>query len=89
MKKKKLVAVVLTFSMVVASLTACGRKDKEKDVKPTSVPINTEVVATPVPTIVPVRDLGGINIIVGDWWTDPEAETVLDQKGEDQLAYRE
>ncbi len=93
MKKfKKLFAIVLVIAMVVASFAACGGKNEADKPAPeaTKAPDATdtpEATATPSPTPVP-RDLGGINIVVGDWWSTGE-ETIETQKQEDTKAYRD
>lgn len=95
-KIKKLFAVVLVLAMVVASFSACGggTKDEPADVEvtPTTAPVEEkedvpEATATPEPTEAP-RDLGGIAILVADWYTT-ESTVIETQKQEDQQAYRE
>ena len=85
---KKLFAVVLTLALVVTSLTACGGKKEEPAVNPNPTTAPTEQPAEATPTPEPPRDLGGIEIKVGDWWSTGEETEPATQKEEDQLAYR-
>jgi len=77
--------------------TACSKKDEPVDTgspaAPTTVPAakedGEEEEITPTPTEEPARDLKGINIVIGDWWTtdpNPEPKTKME---EDTLRYRE
>ncbi|NLO10666.1 MAG: extracellular solute-binding protein [Clostridiales bacterium] len=98
-KTKRILSVFLLVIMVVASLSACGGKNEDEssanleDVasnspEATKAPeATTEPEATPTPE--PIRDLGGINIIVGDWWTTDGPADPKTQKEADTLAYRE
>lgn len=87
----KLIAVMFIIAMVAASFAACGGKDKETTApEATATPAATaapEATATPSPTPAP-RDLGGIDIIVGDWYTTAD-QAEQTQKQEDQKAYRD
>jgi ABC-type glycerol-3-phosphate transport system substrate-binding protein len=96
-KLKKLFAVLLVLSVVVVGFAACSGGEKEDEevsapeATPTTAPVEKEPDATPTPTPEPTqppRDLGGIEIIVGDWWTTGE-EKIETQKQEDQKAYRD
>ncbi|MBH1941141.1 extracellular solute-binding protein [Mobilitalea sibirica] len=92
---RKLFTVVLMLALIVASLAACGKKEEAPEATPT--PAETtggnggeepeEEEATPTPTPAP-RDLNGIDIVVGDWWSTGE-EVIETQKQEDQKAYRD
>jgi len=88
---KKLLGLLLALIFVVSSLAACGKDTTTTTAEPTTAPTPvTEAVveATPVPTEAP-KDLGALEITVGNWWaTDPPAEPVTQQE-EDTLAYRE
>lgn len=93
MKKfKKLMGLVLVGAMLTASFAACGTKNKDTSTTtPTAVVEPTkEAVATPEPTEVPevVRDLDGLNIVVGNWWEGEPAEPSTTYE-EDLAAYRE
>lgn len=88
---KRLFATSLMLAMVVTSFTACGAKKAEDagtDAStPTTAPVATEgPVATP--TIAPPRNLNGVAITVGDWWSTGEVVEAATQKEEDQRAYR-
>lgn len=93
---RKFWGLLLAVAMMVAMLTACGSKNTEEVAGPTAAPTQApsteekeaEATATPTPTEAP-RDLGGMTITIGDWWTtDPNPEP-KDQREEDTLAYRE
>ncbi len=93
MKNFKKLLTVLLMLLMVTSLSACGGKKEDEtadktDATPTTAP---EATAAPeaTPTPEPPRDLGGINITVGDWWSTSEAVPPATQKEEDTLAYRE
>ncbi len=92
-KIRNLFVLLLAVAMMAAMLTACGKKTDET-AGPTAAPTQApsqegeETPATPTPTEVP-RDLGGITITIGDWWTtDPNPEP-KDQREEDTQAYRQ
>ena len=93
---RKFWGLLLAVAMMVAMLTACGSKNTEAVAGPTAAPTQApsteekeaEATATPTPTEAP-RDLDGMTITIGDWWTtDPNPEP-KDQREEDTLAYRE
>lgn len=100
MKKglKRLLSVLLVLALSVSLLTACGGSNKEEVNKdtPTNVTNNNssvadekkddKVEATPTPEV--VVDLGGMDIIVADWWSPTEPSEPKNQKEEDTLAYR-
>lgn len=95
MRLKKILAALLTLSMVLASLTACGKKgDTAVDVETAGQTDDNgeaeeEVEPSPTPTPTPPpRDLGGIHIRVADWYTTGQAEPKT-KREEDQKAYRE
>ncbi|MDF2484627.1 MAG: hypothetical protein K0R46_795, partial [Herbinix sp.] len=88
---RKVWAVLITLSMVVASFAACGNKTEETDTTaPTTAPVKEEATPEPsaTPTPVPLRNLNGIHIVVGDWWSTGEETEAVTQKEEDQRAYR-
>ena len=91
---KKLLALLLAIAMMITMLAACGGNKTEKAAEPTAAPTQAPVkeeekaTATPTPTEIP-KDLGGITITIGDWWTtDPNPEP-RDTREEDTLAYRQ
>ncbi len=91
-KSKKLFAIMSIIAMVAVSFAACGEKKEEETAVPevTVAPTATETpqaTATPSPTP-PPRDLGGIEIIVGDWFTTGD-QKITTTKQEDQKAYRD
>ncbi|MDE7300369.1 MAG: ABC transporter substrate-binding protein [Lachnospiraceae bacterium] len=86
-KGQKLTAIMLGLAMT-AGVTACGDKNtgtdptpqptKPADTQPTTAaggedtPQPTEPAVTEVPE--KYRDLGGIDILIADWWTGEEGE---------------
>ncbi|MBH1940484.1 extracellular solute-binding protein [Mobilitalea sibirica] len=90
---KKLIGFLFAVALVMTTLAACGKEsDNGADPEPTTAPTEAaapeEEVATPTPTEAPV-DLGGMEVVIGDWWTvDPPAAPQT-QREEDTLAYRE
>ncbi len=88
MKKStmKLIAAVLTLAMAISCLTACGNNVATEPTgtsEPTATTAVTaaatdkpsETVATSTPTPTPMfTDLGGMEIIIADWWTTDESE---------------
>ncbi len=91
---KKLLVLLLAVAMMISLLTACGGKKAEDAVTPTTAPTQApaqegeKATATPTPTETP-RDLGGITITIGDWWTTDPNPAPKDTREEDTLAYRE
>lgn len=101
MRLKKIFAVLLTFVMVLGSLTACGNKEEDLEVDQETenndeqdqadvddVGEVEEATPTPEPTPEPPRDLGAIHITVADWYTTGVSEPKT-KREEDQLAYRD
>ncbi|HKL80748.1 MAG TPA: extracellular solute-binding protein [Mobilitalea sp.] len=93
---KKVSTLILAVALMIFMLTACGGKTDDPKVDPTKAPIEAadptkapeEVPATPTPTEAP-KDLGGMTITVGDWWTPDKVSEPKNTKEEDTLAYRE
>lgn len=101
-KMKRAGLLILLLIIALFTMTACGNKGEElptqKDTSgeedantPTPVVADDteEVVPTVTPTPEPPRDLGGIEIVVADWWSAAEVAAPVTQKEEDTLAYRE
>ncbi|MBH1940930.1 extracellular solute-binding protein [Mobilitalea sibirica] len=91
---KKLLGLILASSMTFSLLTGCGSKEStdivtDKDAVITQAPVEeTETETTPEPTQEPAKDLGGMEITIGNWWEqDPPAPPATQQE-EDTLAYR-
>ena len=82
-KGQKLAAVMMSLAMT-ASMTACGGDDNaEAGKNTTNTPKPTQEANKPddgsdlpEPTEVPekYKDLGGLEIIIGDWWSGEEGE---------------
>lgn len=100
-KGQKLAAVMMSLAMT-AGITACGGEgnaeagnDVTNTPKPTSSEAGTPTTqappeeVTPEPTEVPekYRDLGGLDIVIADWWTGKEGEPKNAQE-EATRAYR-
>ena len=87
--RKRVLCLSMACLMSVAALTACnggggGTESSEKETKTpskTEAPKPTEEDKTQAPTKEEettteeeVVDMGGFEVIIADWWTDPEAE---------------
>lgn len=99
MKKnlKKLLSAVIATSLCVSALTGCGAKDntntdndtaKVTEVVTKAPEVTTEPEATPEPEE-EVIDLGGMEIVIGDWWSPAEAAAPTNAQEEATLEYRE
>ena len=93
MRIKKYAAAFLAATTVLGSLAACGG-DKDTVADPTQTPSVTNEAGddkqgddtTPEPE--PKRDLGGMEIIIGDHWSPEEPAAPTTAQGEAELAYR-
>ncbi len=63
-KKLLLVAMACVF---VLALVACKKDENNTTATPTVAPTSGET--TPTPTEVPARNLNGLAVVVGDWWS--------------------
>lgn len=98
MKMRKLCLVSLLLLVVLLVLAACKPAEKEAEPVDNENEVTTPTdeqggdEATPEPTATPTpeppRDLGGIEVIVADWWSTSKEEEAKNQKEEDQRAYR-
>lgn len=92
---KRLATMLLVAIMVVASFTGCGKKNgADTDTKNTNTPAPTNgedkkgedtpaTTEAPTPTEEPVMDLGGMEIVIADWWSgttwvEDEAKAIAD-----------
>ncbi len=95
MKKglQKWLSVCLALALCVSLFTACSKADPDgqNDVTPTTAPEDTDAASTeaPTPTEEPAVDLGGMEIIVGDWWSPAEPAAPTTAQEEATLEYRE
>lgn len=93
MRMRKVYALLFVLIMTMFVFAAC-KKSEEQTGADTATPTAaatepTEApVATATPTPEPPRDLGGIEIVVGDWWSTGEVAEPATTKEEDTLAYR-
>lgn len=100
MRIKKYAAAFLAATTVIGSLAACkktpasgeptpaptGGSNNPEGTKPVEGPTNTP---TPAATAIPDRNLGGIEIIIGDHWSPETPAPPSTQQEEDTLKYRE
>lgn len=96
MRIKKYAAAFLAATTVLGSLAACGGDTntgadptKAPDATATQAPSTPDATATPAPTEVPARDLGGMEIIIGDHWSPEEPAAPQNAQEEATLAYRQ
>lgn len=100
---KRMLSALLVLALSVSMLTACGKKADDADNIGTTPAGQNETKtdsgnsgnsgsdnkeATPTVEEEPAMDLGGMEIIVGDWWSPQETPEPKNQKEEDTLAYR-
>lgn len=91
---KKMLALMLVLALFITSLTACGKKVTETgnvDETPTTAATleTEEVEATPTIAEEPAMDLGGMEIVIGDWWSPAEAAEPTTTQEEATLEYRQ
>ena len=74
MHKRKRVGKLLLAVVLCVALVGCTKKSPEPEATPTPMQVQETqcATATPGPTEVPYRDLGGMEIIIGDHWTPEE-----------------
>lgn len=100
MRIKKYAAAFLAATTVIGSLAACNKKqptsgdatpaptggsDNPDATKTPEGPTNTP---TPAATPIPDRDLGGIEIIIGDHWSPETPAEPANKQEEDTAKYR-
>lgn len=91
----KWLSVLLVLTMCVTLFTACGKKAEETSstdnkAEATVAPVTEEVTETPeVVEEEPAMDLGGMEIVIGDWWSSAEPAEPANAQEEDTLAYRQ
>ncbi|MCL2499159.1 MAG: hypothetical protein FWE90_02360 [Defluviitaleaceae bacterium] len=78
-RKLKLALTVVLLAFAFAFVTACGGGSSNEPNDPTPTPAPTPATsaeATPQPVATPPpRDLGGIEILIANWWNDDCTET--------------
>lgn len=87
---KQFLSLTLAVAMTVAMITGCSSKEEtetnaSKEV--TQAPEENET--PPTPTEAPVKDLGGMEITIGNWWAQDPPEPPKTQQEEDTLNYQE
>lgn len=100
MRIKKYAAAFLAATTVIGSLAACNKeKPSSGDVTPaptggssnpegTKTPEGPTNTPTPAATPIPDRDLGGIEIIIGDHWSPETPGEPQNKQEEDTAKYR-
>lgn len=99
MRIKKYAAAFLAATTVLGSLAACNKTD-EPALTPTQPVTNTDETgddkpdtpdATPTPaaTPIPFRDLGGLEVIIGDHWSPDEPAAPTNAQEEATAKYRQ
>lgn len=74
MHKRKRFGKLSLAAVLCVAITGCTEKSPEPEVTPTPVPVQetqcaTATPAPPTPTEIPYRNLGGMEIVIGDHWT--------------------
>ena len=95
---KRALSVMLVLALSISMLTACGKKVDDSNAPATTpgeTTTNTDTSSNDTEEATPTEvaeeepiDLGGMEIIVGDWWSPQETPEPRNQKEEDTLAYR-
>ena len=91
---KQTIAKVAALVLAASALTACdtaGGTGTETTTAPADTTAATEATTTEATTTeapIPTRDLGGIDIVVGNWWEGEPAEPVTKLE-QDTQAYRD
>lgn len=88
---KRILALLLIMTMTITLLTACGSEkvkdtDSKKEVEVTQAPKESDTVKEEEEV---VRDLGGMEIILANWWEADPPNPPSTQMEEDTLSYRE
>ena len=71
MRKRKLLSRISMATMLCGAFAGCSEKNPEPEITPgpTDITEIAEPTLLPTPTEIPCRDLGGMEIIIGDHWT--------------------
>lgn len=96
MKKtvKRWLSIMLVIAMFITTFTACSKKAEETGSDSAAAPTEAaqEPVATQAPTVAPTEepaiDLGGMEIVIGDWWSPQEPAAPANAQEEATLEYR-
>ncbi|MBP3618632.1 MAG: extracellular solute-binding protein [Lachnospiraceae bacterium] len=97
MRIKKYAAAFLAATTVLGSLAACNKTDEPAvtptqpvtDETPTEAPKEPDATPTPAATPIPFRDLGGMEIIIGDHWSPEEPAAPTNAQEEATAKYRQ
>ncbi len=86
MSKMKTLVMLLLVMMLSVALVACGDKKEEKpSPTPTTAPDQNEEPTGPVDD----RDLGGLNVVIADWWSPENYNEPTNTYEEDYWAFQE
>lgn len=98
MKKnlRKWLSVMLVVVFCFTALAACGKKNdapsngdnEQETVTPTKEAEKEQEPEQEPEEEIPVMDLGGMEIIIGDWWTSPDPAEPKNAQEEATLEYR-
>ncbi|BCJ94024.1 hypothetical protein acsn021_15930 [Anaerocolumna cellulosilytica] len=90
---KKWLALLVTVVLCAGSFTACGGENGKQTVGESTVtPEATEAAqteVTPEAEEEPAMDLGGMEIVIGDWWSSETEAEPANAMEEARLEYRE
>ncbi|HWT76822.1 MAG TPA: extracellular solute-binding protein [Mobilitalea sp.] len=91
--KKSFISVVMVLALCITSFTGCGKQTEDTSntgstVAPTAAGTQEAAVTTaPTVTEEPAMDLGGMEIVIGDWWSPAEEAAPTTAKEEATQAY--
>ncbi len=90
MRIKKYAAAFLAATTVIGSMAACSKEpaNNNNEVTPTTTENPTSEPDGPTPTEAPARDLGGMEMIIGDHWSPETPDAPKSAQEEATLAYR-
>lgn len=83
--RKRAMAILLIVTLAVMTTACASKTPKEPNETPEATVAPTEVAEeAPTPTEEPVRDLGGMEIVIGNWWGDWSVETAEPKSAADE-----
>ncbi|WP_312102027.1 extracellular solute-binding protein [Lachnoclostridium sp.] len=91
-KSRKWMASLLVAAMMMTVFAGCSKASETTGdkVEPTQTTAPTTApTATPEPTEEPARDLGGIEVVIGNWWANSDDFTPSTTYEEELVAYRQ
>lgn len=69
MKNAKKLILVLAVAVFALACAACGKKENDPTPTPTQAATNTPTPTEDVKPTEPPRDLKGLEVVLGDWWS--------------------